>query len=214
MNKLICIEHATKCFKDKVVFNDVNIEIFKGDSVGITGYNGCGKSVLMKCICGFSKLTQGEVKINGKKIGKDIDFIENAGVIIESPEFINDLSGYKNLKIIAEIQKKIDEDRILRIMSLVGLKNEENKKVRKYSLGMKQKLRIAQAIMEYPEILILDEPTNGLDKQSVENIRKILKSFLSKGGTILLASHNKGDIETLCNTVYEYNNSDCKFIKI
>lgn len=168
----------------------------------------------MKCICGFSKLTQGEVKINGKKIGKDIDFIENAGVIIESPEFINDLSGYKNLKIIAEIQKKIDEDRILRIMSLVGLKNEENKKVRKYSLGMKQKLRIAQAIMEYPEILILDEPTNGLDKQSVENIRKILKSFLSKGGTILLASHNKGDIETLCNTVYEYNNSDCKFIKI
>ncbi|QCT73297.1 ABC-2 type transport system ATP-binding protein [Eubacterium maltosivorans] len=214
MNKLICIEHATKCFKDKVVFNDVNIEIFKGDCVGITGYNGCGKSVLMKCICGFSKLTQGEVKINGKKIGKDIDFIENAGVIIESPEFINDLSGYKNLKIIAEIQKKIDEDRILRIMSLVGLKNEENKKVRKYSLGMKQKLRIAQAIMEYPEILILDEPTNGLDKQSVENIRKILKSFLSKGGTILLASHNKGDIETLCNTVYEYNNSDCKFIKI
>ena len=214
MNKLICIEHATKCFKDKVVFNDVNIEIFKGDSVGITGYNGCGKSVLMKCICGFSKLTQGEVKINGKKIGKDIDFIENAGVIIESPEFINDLSGYKNLKIIAEIEKKIDEDRILRIMSLVGLKNEENKKVRKYSLGMKQKLRIAQAIMEYPEILILDEPTNGLDKQSVENIRKILKSFLSKGGTILLASHNKGDIETLCNTVYEYNNSDCKFIKI
>ena len=82
MNKLICIEHATKCFKDKVVFNDVNIEIFKGDSVGITGYNGCGKSVLMKCICGFSKLTQGEVKINGKKIGKDIDFIENAVVII------------------------------------------------------------------------------------------------------------------------------------
>ena len=214
MNKLICIEHATKCFKDKVVFNDVNIEIFKGDSVGITGYNGCGKSVLMKCICGFSKLTQGEVKINGKKIGKDIDFIENAGVIIESPEFINDLSGYKNLKIIAEIQKKIDEDRILRIMSLVLLKNEENKKVRIYSLGMIKKLLIAQAIMEYPEILILDEPTNGLDKQSVENIRKILKSFLSKGGTILLASHNKGDIETLCNTVYEYNNSDCKFIKI
>lgn len=205
MSTMIKIENAAKRFKDKTVFKNVNIEIESGTSVGFVGHNGCGKSVLMKCICGFSRLSEGEIFCRDKEIGVDIDFIENAGVIIESPEFIEDLSGYKNLKAIAEILNKIDDNQILKVMKLLGLYEDKDKKVCYYSLGMKQKLRIAQAIMESPQVMILDEPTNGLDKENVQKVRRILKNFVDLGGTLILASHNKGDIEFLCSRVYEYD---------
>lgn len=206
MKPMIQIENATKKFKDRVVFQNVNITINPGESVGFVGHNGCGKSVLLKSVCGFSLLTKGEIKCQGEVIGKDRDFIKDAGVVIETPEFINDLSGYKNLKIIADILKKIREKEINTVLKILNLSKDKDKKVGKYSLGMKQKLRLAQAMMESPKILILDEPTNGLDKEGIEIVYKILRNFRERGGTLLLASHNPRDIEYLCDHVYEYEN--------
>ena len=164
MNTIIEIRNATKRFKDKTVFENISLNFEKGKSYGFIGYNGCGKSVFFKTICGFSRLTEGEVICNGKVIGRDMDFIQDAGVVIETPEFINDYSGFKNLKLLAQVQNKIGDKEILETLEMVGLSNDKDKKVRKYSLGMKQKLRLAQAFMEKPKILILDEPMNGLDK--------------------------------------------------
>lgn len=204
MQNTIILKNATKKFKDKVVFRDLNLEMTSGNSYGFIGYNGCGKSVLMKTICGFSRLTSGEIYQNDKQIGKDVDFITDAGVIIETPAFMDHLSGLKNLQLIAEIQNKISREEIEETMKLLGLYEDRNKIVRKYSLGMKQKLRIAQAIMEKPEILILDEPTNGLDKKSAEQLRAVLLDFVSQGGLLIMASHNKTDIDQCCNHVFEF----------
>jgi len=208
MESLITIQNATKKYKNKVVFRNVNLNISKGSSYGFVGYNGCGKSVLFKAICGFSLLTEGEIRYQDKVIGKDIDFIENTGVIIETPEFLNDLSGYRNLVQIAEIKNIISPEEIEGILKKLSLWDDRNVKVGKYSLGMKQKLRIAQAIMEKPEILILDEPMNGLDKNSVELVRNILKEHVINGGTLLLTSHNKEDIDILCENIYEFDNGE------
>lgn len=205
MEKIIEIKHAAKRFKDKSIFENVNLDIEQGKAYGFIGHNGCGKSVLFKCICGFSLLSEGTITVGGEVIGKDSDFIKDAGVVIEHPEFINDLSGFKNLRIIADIQKKIGDEDICSIMDKFDLLEEKDKKVGKYSLGMKQKLRLAQALMESPSILILDEPTGGLDKSSVENLRRILKEFVNNGGTMLLTSHHQQDIEELCDEVYEFD---------
>lgn len=213
MGNIIEINHASKSFKQKEVFTDVNLNIQKGKSYGVVGYNGCGKSVLFKCICGFSRLTSGEIKVNGEVIGKDVDFIRDAGVVIESPDFLGHLSGFKNLCMIAKIQKKVTEDEILETLKLVGLYDERDKKYKAYSLGMKQKLRLAQAIMEHPSILILDEPTNGLDKDSVKKLYQILNDFLANGGTLLLCSHNKADIEACCEEVYEFDHANLVRVK-
>ena len=212
MCTVIKINNATKKYKNKIVFRNVNLDVEKGKSYGFVGYNGCGKSVFFKAICGFSLLTEGQVICNGKVIGKDIDFIADAGVVIEAPEFINDLSGYKNLKIISEIRKCIDDNQIYATLKLVGLYKEKDKRVRSYSLGMKQRLRLAQALMERPEILILDEPTNGLDKESVKNLYDILNSFVKNGGTLLMSSHNKSDIDSCCDVVYEFENGSLRLL--
>lgn len=207
MDTIIKIEDATKRFKDKVVFENLNLCIERGKSYGFVGYNGCGKSILFKTICGFSRLNEGRIIYKDKQIGKDIDFIFDAGVLIETPNFIGSLSGYKNLKIIAEIQKKISDEQILQTMKLFDLYEDRNKKVRAYSLGMKQKLRLSQAFMEQPDVLILDEPTNGLDKKSVQNLHEILNRFVHDGGTLLLTSHNQDDIYSCCDTLYEFENN-------
>ena len=204
MQNTIILKNATKTFKDKVVFHDLNLEMTSGNSYGFVGYNGCGKSVLMKTICGFSRLSLGEIYQNDKRIGIDIDFITDAGVIIETPSFMEHLSGLKNLQLIAEIQNKITYDEIEDTLKLLDLYDDRNKTVRKYSLGMKQKLRIAQAIMEKPQILILDEPTNGLDKKSAELLRSVLLDFVKQGGLLIMASHNKTDIDLCCNHVFEF----------
>lgn len=203
---MIEIRNAGKSFKEQCIFQNVNLDIQKGKAYGILGHNGCGKSVLLKTICGFSRLSEGSITYHGKQIGKDIDFLPNAGVIIEHPEFISDLSGYKNLQILAEIQHKIDNTRIDEVLKMFNLYDERNKKVGHYSIGMKQKLRLAQAIMEFPEILILDEPTSGLDQQSIEQLYDILNTYKQQGGTLIMTSHNKNDIDILCDFVYEYQN--------
>ena len=206
MNTIIEIRNATKRFKDKTVFENISLNFEKGKSYGFIGYNGCGKSVFFKTICGFSRLTEGEVICNGKVIGRDMDFIQDAGVVIETPEFINDYSGFKNLKLLAQVQNKIGDKEILETLGMVGLSNDKDKKVTKYSLGMKQKLRLAQAFMEKPKILILDEPMNGLDKKSVLVVRRILNRFVNNGGTVLMTSHNAEDIQTCCEYIYEFDN--------
>lgn len=206
MNTIIEIRNATKRFKDKTVFENISLNFENGKSYGFIGYNGCGKSVFFKTICGFSRLTEGEVICNGKVIGRDMDFIQDAGVVIETPEFINDYSGFKNLKLLAQVQNKIGDKEILETLEMVGLSNDKDKKVRKYSLGMKQKLRLAQAFMEKPKILILDEPMNGLDKKSVLVVRSILNRFVNNGGTLLMTSHNAEDIQTCCEYIYEFDN--------
>lgn len=213
MENIIEIKSATKRFKDKEIFKNINLQLEKGKAYGFVGHNGCGKSVLFKCICGFSLLSEGSITVNGQVIGKDVDFIRDAGVVIEHPEFINDLSGLKNLRIIADIQKKIDNADICAAMNQFNLLEDRDKKVGKYSLGMKQKLRLVQAIMEKPSILILDEPTGGLDKESVADLHKVLKKFVANGGTLLMTSHHQQDIEELCDVVYEFDKGELSKVR-
>ena len=200
---MISIENLNKQFKNQLVLNNINVKFSNGHIYGIIGRNGSGKTVLLKCICGFLKPTTGVISMNHKIVGKDIDFPENLGFIIETPGFLLNYSGYKNLKYLASIRKKIDSNEIKESMSLVGLDSADKKHVGKYSLGMRQRLGIAQAIMEKPDILVLDEPMNALDKNGVEEMRRLFLKMKSEGKLILLTSHNREDIEILCDEVYE-----------
>ena len=185
------------------ILKNINLIFEKGKIHGLIGRNGSGKTMLMKCICGFVKPTNGEIKVNGEVVGKDCDFPKNMGIIIETPGFIPYYSGYKNLKLLADLNKKADKDKIRDTMKKVGLDPDLKRHVRKYSLGMRQRLGLAQAIMEDPEILILDEPFNGLDKDGVKDMRTYLLDLKEQGKTILIASHNSEDISVLCDTVQE-----------
>lgn len=197
------ISRVTKYFGPDQVLKEINLFLERGRVYGIVGNNGSGKTVLMKCICGFLTTTTGTIRVFGKQIGKDVDFPESLGVIIETPGFLTNLTGRKNLEILADMQKKINRADIRLVLEKVGLDPDMKKPVAKYSLGMRQRLGIAQAIMEDPELLILDEPFNGLDKNGVAEIRKILLELKAAGRTILLASHNEEDIRILCDEVYE-----------
>lgn len=201
--EVIKINNATKIFKDQVVLDNVSLTISKGKIYGIVGRNGSGKTVLFKCICGFLTLTSGEILIKGKRIKKDIDIIKEAGIIIEEPAFLKNLNGLKNLGYLYMLNHKMNKNYLRSLMEKVGLDPSSKKKVGKYSMGMKQRLAIAQTIMDSPDILILDEPMNGLDNSGVQDIRKLLLELKAEGKTILLASHNKEDIEVLCDEVYE-----------
>ena len=198
---VVKVEHLTKCFGDARVLYDVTVDFEKGKIHGIVGRNGSGKTILMKCICGFLKPTEGKVTISGKVVGKDVEIPQDIGVIIEKPGFVTNYSGYKNLKLLASVRGRITKDEIVKVMDVVGLDAKSKKHVGKYSLGMRQRLGIAQAIMEKPEILILDEPMNGLDNDGVQHIRKVLLELKEQGTTIILASHNKEDIDVLCDRV-------------
>ena len=200
---MISIENLNKQFKNQLVLNNINVKFSNGHIYGIIGRNGSGKTVLLKFICGFLKPTTGVISVNHKIVGKDIDFPENLGFIIETPGFLLNYSGYKNLKYLASIRKKIDSNEIKDSMLLVGLDFADKKHVGKYSLGMRQRLGIAQAIMEKPDILVLDEPMNALDKNGVEEMRRLFLKMKSEGKLILLTSHNREDIEILCDEVYE-----------
>ena len=203
MTEVIRIENVTKKFGDVVVLDRINISFEKGKIYGIIGRNGSGKTVLFKTMIGYLKPTDGRVVVGGKEIGKDIDFADNMGMIIENPGFLSRYTGYKNLEYLASIRKIIGKEQIRESMERVGLDPDSHKKVGKYSLGMRQRLGIAQAIMENPDILILDEPMNGLDHQGVNDVRNILLELRAEGKTIILASHHKEDIDVLCDTVYE-----------
>lgn len=203
METCIEVQNVVKRFRDQVVLKNVSISFEKGKIHGIVGRNGSGKTVLFKCICGLMHPEEGVILVNGKRVGRDVDMPEDIGAIIEAPGFLPNYSGYKNLRFLANIRRKIGKEEIVNVLKTVGLDPESRKHVGKYSLGMRQRLGIAQAIMEDPEILILDEPMNGLDNAGVQDIRALLLELKAQGKTILLASHNHEDIAALCDTVHE-----------
>ena len=199
----IVVEHVYKSFGKEHVLRDVTFSIPPGKIYGVVGNNGSGKTVLMKCICGFMHADRGKIVVNGKQVGRECDFPKELGVIIETPGFLPYLSGYRNLKILADLKAQIGKVEIRDTLLKVGLNPDMKKPVAKYSLGMRQRLGIAQAIMEDPKVLILDEPFNGLDKAGVAEMRTLLLSLKEKGKAILLASHNAQDIEMLCDDVHD-----------
>ena len=199
----IVVEHVYKSFGKEHVLRDVTFSIPPGKIYGVVGNNGSGKTVLMKCICGFMHADRGKIVVNGKQVGRECDFPKELGVIIETPGFLPYLSGYRNLKILADLKAQIGKVEIRDTLLKVGLNPDMKKPVAKYSLGMRQRLGIAQAIMEDPKVLILDEPFNGLDKAGVAEMRTLLLSLKEKGKAILLASHNAQDIEMLCDEVHD-----------
>lgn len=200
---MIHISNLSLKINKDVILSDISLHIKKGKITGLVGRNGCGKTMLMKCITGFVKPTEGEVIFDGKKIGEEIDFPANTGIIIETPSFVPYYSGLKNLMELALLQRKIGKKEVEEVLKQVGLYEARNKLVRKYSLGMRQRLGIAQALMEQPDTLILDEPMNGLDNEGVALIRGILAERKNQGKTILLVSHNAEDIKVLCDEIYE-----------
>ena len=199
---MIEIENLTKTFGTQTVISDISMTLVSGKIYGLVGRNGSGKTMLMKMILGFVSPSSGSIKIEGKVLGKEIEKPEKLGIIIENPGFLPEYSGYYNLHLFALIQNKIKKEEIREAMHIVGLDPGSKKHVGKYSLGMRQRLGIAQAIMEDPDILLLDEPLNGLDNEGVEEIRKVLLSLKEKGKLIILASHSKEDIQILCDTVF------------
>ena len=203
MENIITVEHVTKRFGQATVLNDINVSFEKGKIHGLIGRNGSGKTVLMKCICGFVPVTEGKIIVNGKQIGKDIDVPDNIGAIIETPGFLYNYSGDNNLRFLAGINRKIGKEQIRDAIKMVGLDPDSKKHVGRYSLGMRQRLGLAQALMENPELLLLDEPMNGLDKHGVAEMRELFKKLADEGRTIIMANHSAEDIEVLCDTVCE-----------
>lgn len=203
MDAMIEVQGVNKSFGEEHVLKDVSHIFETGKIHGIVGNNGSGKTVLMKCICGFLKPDSGTIFVGGKQVGRDTDFPEDIGIIIETPGFLPHLSGTQNLKILASLQKKANNHTIRAVLEQVGLDPDMKKPVGKYSLGMRQRLGFAQALMEDPGLLILDEPFNGLDKYGVVHIRNVIKGLRAEGKTVILASHNQVDIDELCDTVCE-----------
>lgn len=199
----ISAQHIWKSFGKETVLADVSLTVQRGEIAGLVGNNGSGKTVFMKCICGFLRPDRGEISVCGQRVGRDCDFPENLGIIIETPGFLPHMSGYRNLKTLAALRGRIGRAEILDTLRRVGLYDARRKSVAKYSLGMRQRLGIAQAIMENPDVLILDEPFNGLDAAAVSVMRDLLLGLKQQGKAILLASHNAEDIRTLCDFVHE-----------
>lgn len=198
---LITIKNLNVLLNGRSILKDINADFCAGKIYGIIGRNGSGKTVLLKSICGFLPYT-GEIRVNGDVIGKDVDFPRNVGFIIETPGFLTNVSGYRNLRYLASIRQIVDKTVIRDTMKQVGLNPDDSKNVGKYSLGMRQRLGLAQAIMENPQILILDEPMNSLDEDGVNEIRNLLLQMKANGKMILIASHYKEDIDILCDEVY------------
>lgn len=203
LENVIKAQNINKFFGEEHVLKDVSHTFEKGKIHGIVGNNGSGKTVLMKCICGFLKPDSGTIFVNHKQVGRETDFPEDIGIIIETPGFLPHLSGTQNLRLLASLQRKANIHTIRAVLEQVGLDPDIKKPVGKYSLGMRQRLGFAQALMEDPSLLILDEPFNGLDKYGVVHIRNVIKGLREEGKTIILASHNQVDIDELCDTVCE-----------
>lgn len=210
---MIRLEHVNKAYKNNVIFRDLTLEIPTGASVAVTGYNGSGKSVLLKLITGFSRPDSGTITVDGQVIGWDIDFIQNAGVFINAPQFMNSATGYENLAMLAEINRKIGKAEILAILDRVKLTGAKDKKVRTYSQGMIQRLRIAQAVMESPDILIMDEPLNALDKEGIDLAHDIFRAYIDDPSkTLLFASHNADEIRDFAASVLRVENGTAQYI--
>ena len=211
---MIKIENYTQKIKKDIILNDINLHLKENKIYGFVGRNGSGKSILFKGICGLLNISNGKIIIKGKEIGKDIDFYDNLGAVLDGAGFLPNLSSFDNLKLLASIRNKISDSDIKSALNKVGLDPNDKKKYKKYSLGMKQKLALAQAIMENPELLILDEPFNGLDSYSVKDIREMLIDYKKEGKTILITSHIKEDIDILCDEVYELDRGNINKLNI
>lgn len=209
MEELIRLENVNKSFKSEEVLRNINVDFQRGNIYGIVGKNGSGKTVLFKTIIGFIRPTSGHVFVNQKEIGVDTDFAEDMGMIIETPGFLPQYSAYKNLLYLAGIKNRITKQQVIDAINMVGLDGRSNKKVGKFSLGMRQRLGIAQAIMEDPSLIILDEPMNGLDKAGIELVKNLLTELKGHGKTILLASHYAEDMN-ICDVVYEMDRGELK----
>ncbi len=200
---MITLTNVSKQYKGHELFHDMNVSFGPGKIYGITGINGSGKSVLFKMLCGFVFPDAGTIAVDGQALTGKHRFPKDFGILIERPGYIGQLDGFTNLKELARIQNKIDDAAIRRAMEQVGLAPNLTQKVKHYSLGMKQKLGIAQAIMENQQVLLLDEPFNALDTGSVERIRTLLVQYKEEGRTIFLTSHHQQDIDLLCDEVYQ-----------
>lgn len=207
------IKNVSKKIKSNTILNNINVTFESGKIYGLIGKNGSGKTVLLKMICGFYIPTNGEILINGENLIMKKEFPKSMGALIEKPSFIGNLTGFENLKLLSQIQKKINEEEINGVLKKVNLYEERNKKFSKYSLGMKQKLGIAQAIMENPNIIILDEPFNGVEEETTLKLRDLLIELKNEGKIIIIATHIKDDIEKIVDVVYKLNNGQIEEMK-
>ncbi|MDE7424032.1 MAG: ATP-binding cassette domain-containing protein [Lachnospiraceae bacterium] len=202
----LTITHVSKKIQDSTVLNDVNMTLEGGTVYGLLGKNGSGKTMLMRAICGLISPTNGTIEIDGMMIGKDISFPKNMGMLLETPVFLPERTGYENLRLLASIRREITSSDIKRVLEQVGLNAKDKRKVRKYSLGMRQRLGIACAIMEKPSLLLLDEPFNGLDESGCQLVQQIICEQREKGCLILLACHDREELETLSDCIYRVEN--------
>lgn len=202
MDYAVKIRDVTKQFKETTALKNVTVSFEKGKIYGIIGRNGSGKTVLFKCICGLFPVTEGEITVLNQQIGDGLRVPKGVGAVIETPGFLPNVSAYRNLYYLASLSGKPNRQRLRDVITLVGLDPDSRKHVGKYSMGMRQRLGLAQALMDDPELLILDEPMNGLDNQGVKDMRALFKELRAKGKTIILASHSQEDISALCDMVY------------
>ena len=210
---MVQVKHVEKAYKSNVLFTDLNFNMERGECCAIVGENGSGKSVLLKMICGLVRPDAGEITVGGEKLEKG-RFPKDIGVILDNAGFLPNETGLKNLSIIAGILRKVTKEEIEDTMRLVGLDPASKVKVGKYSLGMKQRLAIAQAIMEKPRLLILDEPFNAIDEKTVRDFQKILSRLNTQEGiTILMTSHHQEDIQGLCKNIYQIVSKELKKMK-
>lgn len=199
-------KNVTKKFKDIIILNNINLTFESGNVYGLFGRNGSGKSVFLKLLCGFYTPSEGEILYNGENLNKKLEFPPNTRALIEKPNFFPDLTGFENLKFLAEIQNKITDKEINDILEFLGLEKDKNKKYSKYSLGMKQKLGIAQVLMENPDVIVLDEPFNGVENVTVLKIIDYLKEEAKKGKLIFISTHIMEDLEKLTDKIYYFDN--------
>lgn len=197
------VKDVSKKFKNVYILKNVNLVFEEGHIYGFQGRNGSGKTVLLKLLCGLYKATNGTIFYDNQELKNNI-YKFNVGALIENPKFFSDLTGYENLKILANINRKIDDKEIMATLELVNLVEEKDKKYSKYSLGMKQKLGIAQAIMEDPKIIFLDEPFNGIEEKTVVSLKKYLQE-IKKDKIIIISSHIKEDLESLADNIYQFD---------
>lgn len=198
----ITVKNVVKKIRGNLVADQVNLTLHSGTVYGLCGYNGCGKTMLMRLIAGLIVPTEGEIQFDGKVLGKDISFPPSMGILIESPAFLGGMSGFENLKLLASIQGKITDETVRKAIARVGLDQKDKKKYRKYSLGMKQRLGIAAAIMESPELVILDEPTNALDSDGVALTKKLIAEERERGALVIMTCHDHVTLEGVCDTIY------------
>ena len=204
----IKIENVSKKIKSNMILKNIDMELTSGHIYGFRGKNGCGKTMLMRCICGLIILTEGKIIINGKELHKDIKIPESIGALIENPAFLPQYTGFKNLKMLASLKGKINDEEVKLAIKRAGLDPDDKRTYKKYSLGMKQKLGIANAIMGEPDIIVLDEPINALDEISVENVKNVFLELKEKGKLIIAACHDREELEYLCDIIYELKDGE------